>query len=393
MELQAGAAQISRPQTAITMETLQIGDEWQAQKPGGLQRYYSALLEELPKTGTGYAGLVVGSDAVARETAGKVRAFATADAPLWRRFAGVRGCVGTIRRPDLAAIHFALYGLPILDKLSSWPTVVHFHGPWAHESAVGVKVGMNSRAKAWIEAQVYRRARRLITLSKTFRDVLVESYGIDESLIRVIPGGVDASLFNTRLTRQEARLALGWPADRRILLSVRRQVRRMGLEHLIDAVRDLTGSHPDLLLLLGGTGPLAPELESRIQEYGLQNHVRLLGRIADEDLPAAYRAADMTVVPTQFLEGFGLITLESLGSGTPVLVTPVGGLRETIEPFAPECVFPGTSSEEIREVLREVLNGTRTLPSEAACRGFAVENYSWSRIARMVRTVYDEALQ
>jgi glycosyltransferase involved in cell wall biosynthesis len=185
---------------------------------------------------------------------------------------------------------------------------------------------------------------------------------------------------------------LGLPRDRPIVLSVRRQVRRMGLENLIDAVLDIRKQVPDILVLLGGTGPLMGELRDRIASQGLDQNVRQLGRIEDANLPTAYRAADLSVVPTQTLEGFGMITLESLASGTPVLVTPIGGLPEVILPFAPECVFEGTSSAVIAATLSDFLTGRSTLPSEKSCRNYATANFSWPIIAAAVRRIYEEAL-
>jgi glycosyltransferase involved in cell wall biosynthesis len=148
---------------------------------------------------------------------------------------------------------------------------------------------------------------------------------------------------------------------------------------------------PNLLVLLGGSGPIVGELKARIESLGLQDHVRQLGRVADADLPTAYRAADMTVVPSQALEGFGLITLESLAAGTPVYVTPVGGLPEIVRPFAPQCVFADTSAGEIARVLGDALNGASAVPLETECRTFA-EGFAWPRIAAQVRAVYDEAM-
>jgi len=166
----------------------------------------------------------------------------------------------------------------------------------------------------------------------------------------------------------------------------------MGLETLLDAAKILAAEFPDVLILLGGTGPIADELQQRIVEFGLERNVRRLGRVEDADLPLAYRAADMTVVPSQSLEGFGLITLESLASGTPVYVTPVGGLPEIVKPFAPECIFANTNADEMARVLEEALRGERPTPSDQACRAFAADNFSWSLIAQRVRNVYDQAL-
>ena len=379
-----------------TMRTLQIGDDWFEEKDGGLGRYYFELLRHLPATGTTTSGLVVGSPRVTESTGGKVVAFARPnDSMLHRLRAARQAALAEIKNGsiDLIASHFALYALPIADRLQSKPHVVHFHGPWSGESGAEGSAGINARLKCAVEKIVYARAKLFIVLSLAFKRELVQRYGIAEESIRIVPGGIDIERFNMTLSRTEARQRLGWPTDRPIILTVRRHVRRMGLEALIDATKLLLQYQPDLLVLLGGSGPISCELETRIAECGLENNVQLLGRIDEADLPTAYRAATMSVVPSQSLEGFGLITLESLASGTPVYVTPVGGLPEVLQPFAPMCIFPGTSAAEMAAVLGEALRGDRPIPTEDACRAYAKSGFSWPWIAKRIRAVYDEAMQ
>jgi glycosyltransferase involved in cell wall biosynthesis len=333
------------------------------------------LIRHLGPTGTGIHGLVAGSNDVREATDGQIIGFAAPDARLAQRMLSVRRlAVQQVaeKKIDLVASHFALYTIPILDHIKRVPMVVHFHGPWAAEGNAEGARSYRSRLKASLERSVYSRAKRLIVLSEAFKSELVAGYGIAEHRIRIVPGGIDVDRFNTSISRIEARLRLGWPTNRPIILTVRRQVRRMGLETLIDAARQLAVSCPDVLVLLGGTGPIASELQKRIVELGLENNVRRLGRVEDAHLPLAYRAADMTVVPSQSLEGFGLITLESLASGTPVYVTPIG-------------------AEEIANVLRQALRGERPTPSDQSCRAFASQNFSWPQIAQRVRAVYDQA--
>ena len=332
---------------------------------------------------------------ILEQTNGVVTPFATSQDSLWKSLYKVRQVAQRLRnqtKPDLVASHFALYTAPLASENKKLPLVVHFHGPWAAESDVEGSTVRRSQLKFALERGVYRRARRLIALSQSFRGELVSRYGVDENLTRVVPGGIDIERFNVSITRSEARRRLGWPEDRPTLLTVRRQVRRMGLETLIDAMEQVKVCCPDVLLLLGGTGSIANDLQNRIKERGLERNVRRLGRVSEADLPLAYRAADMTIVPSQSLEGFGLITLESLASGTPALVTPVGGLPEVIQPLAPQCIFaePGTSA--MASLLREILLGSVQLPSEGDCRRYASENFAWPRIAEKVRAIYDEAV-
>ncbi len=368
---------------------------WFGEQSGGLNRVYFELLRHLPRVSVKVRGLVAGSATIAEQTGGRVRAFAPVNAPLWQRWRGVRREMAILTadyHPQLVVSHFALYTYPVLGQIKV-PLVVHFHGPWADESAVEGGRGAARIIKKSVEAAVYRRARRLICLSQAFAVLLVERYGVDPARVRIVPGGVDAGRFEGVPDRANAREQLGWPRDRPLVFAVRRLVRRMGLEDLIEAMVDVRRRVPDVLLLVGGRGPLLDELTARINSLGLGDHVRLLGFIPDEALPLAYRAADITVVPTVALEGFGLIAVESLAAGTPTLVTPVGGLPEVVRDLSADLVLPSTGARALAEGISATLRGGIVLPDTNACRAFARERYDWQTIATRVHSVYAEAMK
>lgn len=369
--------------------------EWLPEAPGsGVGRMYHGLIRHLPQEGVEVSGLVTGSPQVSASDA-PVHAFAAQDGFLLRRLWALRSSVRvhvSAQRPDLVASHFALYTLPYLDLLDETPLVVHFHGPWAQESSAEGASPLVVRLKESVERLAYRRAQRFIVLSEAFKSLLVRTYDVSEGRVHVVPGGVDVDRFASARSPSEARTALGWPADRPILLTVRRLVRRVGLENLVEAMPHVRSHVPDALLLVAGKGPLADELRARIQRHDLNDHVRLLGFVPDEDLPTAYRAADLSVVPTRSLEGFGLVAVESLAAGTPVLVTPVGGLPEVVRNLSPHLVMEGSSTEALQEHLVAALNGSLSLPSGSECREFAAAQYDWPVIARQVRAVYEDVL-
>lgn len=377
-------------------KVLQLGMGWFPEQAGGLNRVYYHLLQHLPATGVDVRGLVAAhSPDLHAHTDSRVGALATVSAPLPARWQAARRAIGRMLEeydPGAVAAHFALYAFPALDRLRPLPLVVHFHGPWAAEGRVEGARHLAGLGKFWIERAVYRRADRYIVLSSAFREILCTTYGVPPDRVRIVPGGVDVARFAVPGTRLATRQQLGWPTDRPILLSVRRLRPRMGLEHLIDAVAAVRQHVPEVLLLIAGTGPMDSPLRARITEAGLENHVRLLGFLPEVDLPFAYRAADLSLVPTVALEGFGLIAAESLAAGTPVLVTPVGGLPEVVADLAPELVLAGTSPAALADGIRGALTGTRRMPSAAACRHFAATRYNWPLVARAVRQVYKEVL-
>ena len=370
------------------IRTFQIGLEWFPERGGGLDRYYHDLVTLGQGAVLDIAGVVAGDGGAEHETGGRVTCFASATAALPQRLARVRGAIrrgSAAQHRDLVASHFALHALPALDRIDR-PFVVHFHGPWAAEAhtqhgsrriATGVQ--------RWMERRVYRRADRVIVLSDAFARLVHRDYGVDADRIVVVPGSIRVDRFDLAATsRADARAALGWSQDRRILLSVRRLVRRMGLERLIDALVPVVRRHPDLLLLIAGKGPEEAALRERIVARGLADHVRLLGFVPDAALPLAYRAADCSIVPTIGLEGFGLIAAESLAAGTPVIVTPVGGLPEVVRPLSPALVLPGASVAEIGAGIQAWADGSLAIPDGAACRDYARRMFSWEAgIARL----------
>jgi glycosyltransferase involved in cell wall biosynthesis len=242
-----------------------------------------------------------------------------------------------------------------------------------------------------MERAVYRRAIQVITLSEAFRDIAHRDYGIPLAALRVVPGGVNLAPYLATPSRREARERLGWPSDRPILLTVRRLARRMGLEGLVDAIGLLKRTHPNVLLLIGGKGLIIDELRARIQEAKLQDNVRMLGFVSDADLPLAYAAADLTVVPTMALEGFGLVTAEALAAGTPVVGTPVGGTPEVLRGLEPQLIFDSVEPRALAERLNEILSGRVPLPDEMACRAHAAR-YGWEVVAPQMRAIFDEVV-
>ena len=387
--------QLARPH-ARRILALQLGMSWLPEQAGnGLDRVFFNLIEHLPDVGVDVTGLVAGSGNVTLSSGGAVHAFAPDDASLYRRLLGARKAVGqvvTTQGPDLVAAHFAVYVAPALRQISSLPLVVHFHGPWAAESAAEGAPALRVRMKRKLEERVYRRADRLIVLSDAFKSLLCEEYGVDASRVRVVPGGVDVEHFATSLSRDEARTQLGWPTDRPIVLSVRRLARRMGLDRLIAAFADVQTRIPDALLFIAGKGPEGERLQALVRESELQDAIRFLGFVPESELPLAYRAADLSVVPTVALEGFGLTTVESLAAGTPVLVTPEGGLPEVVSGLSPDLVMPSDAAGDIASALGDALLGNVGMPDSEACRSYAREHFTWDQVASRTRSVYEEVL-
>ncbi len=377
------------------LKTLQIGMEWFPDRPGGLDRYYYDCLNYFPTANIQFDGLVAGESNVKSDSQGKVIAFAPANTSLFQRWLGVRERFKELTAKqdyDLVVSHFAFYTFPLLNILGDRPLVTHFHGPWALESGVEANKNLAVKAKKLLEKSVYQRSQQFIVLSQTFRDILHQEYQVPLERINIIPGGVDLDRFNISISQAEARDKLGWDRDRPIIFCIRRLAKRMGLENLITAMVDVRTKYPDTLLYIAGKGELAATLQAQIEELELDNNIKLLGYLSDEDLPLCYRAANFSVVPTIALEGFGLIVVESLAAGTPVLGTPIGGIPEILRPFSEDLVFEGYRPQQLATGIIEALSGDRILPSSKDCLNYVEANYNWNAIGQKIKLVYQLAL-
>jgi glycosyltransferase involved in cell wall biosynthesis len=363
------------------MRPLLLGKGWFPDELGGLDRYFRGLYEALADAGVPARAVVVGP---ADEGPPGVTAASSHGAPLVRRLVAFhRAASGAAAAADVVDAHFALYaaGPVLFGSLRGLPLVVHFHGSWTEESVAAGDPGLLRAAiRRSLERAVYQRAATIVVLSQAFKQELVERYGIPPWTIRVIPPGVEVARF-TPGDRDAARARFGVPSDAFLAVAVRRLVPRMGLDVLLDAVarlRDVGAAQP--IVLVAGDGAGRSGLEGRARELRLDGAVRFLGRIPDDAVVDLYRAADLNVVPSRALEGFGLVVLEAAACGTPSLVTHVGGLPEAVAHIDRRLVVPPGDAAAMATAIENVMQRRLVLPSRTAVRA-AVKEMGWERTA------------
>lgn len=230
------------------------------------------------------------------------------------------------------------------------------------------------------ESDIFSRVRKIVVFSDFSRRIIAETYPGSERKVEQIIGGVDESFLDSSEPLESAREKLNLPMDRPVIFVVRRLTPRMGLGNLILAMQEIVKSWPEVLLLIAGDGPMRQELAFAIFKNKLEQNIKMLGKITDEELKLYYRAADVFVLPTLAYEGLGLATLEALASGLPALGTNIGATPEILNQLDPELVIPDGSpkimAKKIMWFLGDML-GNEDL--RAGARNLAREKYSWEK--------------
>ncbi len=378
--------------TSTSASILTLGLGWFPENPGGLERYIYELTHKLAANQDQIELCGVGLPEAQPNSPIKLTNLANIDTNICQRLWSIRRNFQKTRTntPDAINLHFALYSFPILDILpKKVPITFNFHGPWAFESKQEVvNKNLSLLIKHWlIEQTTYNRCDRFIVLSKAFGNILHQKYQVPWKKINVIPGGVDINYFQPNLSPQEACRQLAWPNNRRILFTSRRLVHRTGVDKLLQAMAMIKPKIPDIWLAIAGSGHIQSTLQQQAKELGLDDNVKFLGFLPDEQLPIAYQAAELTVVPSQSFEGFGLVIVESLACGTPVLCTPVGGMPEILAEFSPDLITTSIEASAIAQKLEQALLGNIPIPSREACRQYAITHYDWHQIAQRVRSI------
>lgn len=363
-----------------------IGMEWPSDRPGGLNRYVEDLVAALAADGSVEPRALVLGPAADRPP--WVNAVARSETPLPIRLAALARAA---RREvavgaDLLVGHFALYTAAALAggrEVRALPLVAQFHGPWADEAnAEGQRSSMGQRARRQIERLVLRRADAVVCESSAFRRMAIESHRLQPWRVHVIPPGVDLARFGPG-DRADARRQLGLDDDDGfVAVCVRRLVPRCGVTELAEAwLADPPGT-----LVIVGDGPERTAIET-IAERDNTGKVLVLGRLTDDQLVRAYQAADVSVVPSVALEGFGLVSLEAMACGTPVVVADVGGAADPIRPLDPSAVVAAGDPHGVVERIRRFASGDEPLADRDELLA-AAQGWDWASAATRHRALY-----
>jgi phosphatidylinositol alpha-mannosyltransferase len=200
---------------------------------------------------------------------------------------------------------------------------------------------------------------------------------------RVVPNGVDPGRFHPRVAPLP-----DLAADRPTILFVGRFYPRKGVPVLLRALPRIVAAVPDVRLLVVGGGLLDPWY--RALACRAPCDVRFLGELSRDDIPRAYRTADIFVAPSTGSESFGIVHLEAMASGVPIVASDIEGYREILDPGREALLFPNRDAHALADAVVRVLRDRELARTMASAGRRKAEHHAWSEIARRLEGLYLE---
>jgi D-inositol-3-phosphate glycosyltransferase len=300
---------------------------------------------------------------------------------------------------DLIHSHYWLSGLAGLRLKKEWniPLLHMFHTLGEMKTRLGGTVEDPLRRQA--ELGILAGADRIVAATPAERMQLQWLYQADLRKVVVIPPGVDLELFHPH-PAVEARSRIGLPKDAQMVLFVGRIERLKGLETLLHAAallqaRGFLSPACPCVMVIGGD-PDNPQEEMRYlqvlrETLAVTNVVTFLGKRPQTELPLYYSAAQAVVMPSQY-ESFGMVALEAMACGTPVVASGVGGLLYLVRDGRTGYHIPDSDPVALADKLQKLLSDERLRQELGRRAAILAHSYSWEHITEQMLTLYESVL-
>jgi D-inositol-3-phosphate glycosyltransferase len=292
--------------------------------------------------------------------------------------------------------HYWLSGMVgrSLGKRKQWdiPHMIMFHTLGAVKNTLGLGEDEPSCRIAG-EKTLAAGCRKIVAPTAREKENIIRFYGADPESVSVIPCGVDRDLFKPT-AKEAARKTLGCDAKGKILLYVGRVEPLKGLNRIIESLAFLKGRMSPRLLIVGGDDPRHSGM-NQLKEYaalkGVLEQVIFAGRVDQSELPLYYCAADTLVVASRY-ESFGLVALEALSCGTPVVSTPVGVMDTLIRDEQNGLLVRDEGVPAMALAIYRVISGSRFYEKNIAAIRKSTESFSWPGVALRMKRVYESVV-
>jgi len=307
---------------------------------------------------------------------------------------------------DVIHSHYWLSGLAARNLARAWnaPILHMFHTLGQMKNSVAASPQeWETERRIRGEEEVMAIADRLVAATPLERAQMVWLYGADPAKIDVVPCGVNLDLF-APIPQDEAKQVLGLPPERCIILFVGRIEPLKGIDTLLRAIALLAPEMPcwrdELSVVIIGGAPGAgidqanaelARLERLRAELGIEDLVTFQGAQDQDTLVYYYSAAEMTVMPSHY-ESFGMVALESMACGTPVVASRVGGLAFNVQDGRTGFLIPSGDAEMLASRLRLLLKDRELREKLSRQSREWAGRYGWPVIADQMLELYEQAL-
>ncbi len=302
--------------------------------------------------------------------------------------------------------HYWLSGRTALDLREQWgtPVIQMFHTLGHMKNSVAQReADRETDLRIQIETEIMAQADRLVAATPLERAQMAWLYGADPARIRVVPAGVDLDLFRP-MPVAESRTRLGLPQEHQMVLFVGRIEPLKGIDTLLRAmallVRDFPEMQKQLCVAVIGGNPadhsivVNKEMERLKQlrtDLGIGDLVLFLGAQDQDTLNIYYSAAEVVVMPSHY-ESFGMVALEAMACGTPVIASKVGGLTFTVQNGVTGFHVPERDPQALAAKISLILRHAALRERLGRQAERWAQRYSWSAVADQIMNLYGEVL-
>lgn len=281
-----------------------------------------------------------------------------------------------------------------LRKLFHIPLIATIHateqGRWRNEPLPNPL----SQSIDQAERQFINEADALIACSHYMVEDLTRTFQQPKEKIHLIPNGIRVDHLPQYPTRELAAFRETYAgSDEQLIFSVGRLVYEKGQKVLVGAMPQVLNAFPNAKLVLAGKGPLQGELEDEICYLGLQNNVHLVGFVTDEERDKFFAVADCAVFPSLY-EPFGIVALEAMALGCPVIASETGGLAEVVEHNRTGLyIYPNNSDSTAWGILQVLRNPQKAAQRATVAQRLVAQKFNWHHIAQQTTAVYQQTAQ
>jgi 1,4-alpha-glucan branching enzyme len=291
---------------------------------------------------------------------------------------------------DVIHAHDWLVGLAAMEakKRLQLPLLTTIHAT-EHGRNQGIHTPLQQRIHEW-ERELTAASDHVMVCSRYMKEEAVRLFHLPPDKVQVIPNGMEPQPPCTEKERASIsglreELGLG---QGKIVFFVGRMVREKGVQLLLEGAPDILRHHPDVTFVLAGRGPMQDELRCQAERLGIVERTRFLGFVDEARRNALFRLADAAVFPSLY-EPFGIVALEAMAFGTPLLVADTGGLREIIRHGENGVtMFTGDVQSLVNQLRWLLENPDRSRAMAERARQEIIEQYDWGQLAALTISAY-----